>query len=63
MLWFDIFTINQHNTVTGDFLWWSTTFKSAIRSFGRTAMVLAPWQDSIPLTRAWPGASSSCGVP
>ena len=53
VLWFDIFTINQHNTVTRDFDWWCTTFKSAIAHFGHTVMVLAPWMDPIPLTRAW----------
>ena len=36
-----------------DFNWWATAFKSAIISFGRTVMVLAPWNDPIPLTRGW----------
>lgn len=53
VLWFDIFTVNQHKTATYDFSWWSTTFKSAIASFGHTVMVLAPWQNPLPLTRSW----------
>ena len=36
-----------------DFAWWSTSFKSAIRDFGRTVMVLAPWHDPVPLQRGW----------
>ena len=33
--------------------WWTNTFSSAIGRFGRTVMVLSPWHDPIPLTRAW----------
>lgn len=36
-----------------DFDWWSNSFKSAIRDFSRTVMVLAPWQDPVPLRRGW----------
>ena len=53
IIWFDIFSNNQHKTLDLDFNWWATTFKSAIISFGRTVMVLAPWNDPIPLTRGW----------
>lgn len=53
VIWFDLFSNNQHKAVDLDFQWWSTTFKSAIEQFGRTVMVLAPWDDPIPLTRGW----------
>jgi hypothetical protein len=55
LLWFDICSVNQHAEaeVDLDFEWWSNSFKSAIRDFGRTVMVLAPWQDPIPLRRGW----------
>ena len=33
--------------------WWSTTFKDAIKGIGHTAMVLSPWHNPLPLTRAW----------
>eukprot|EP01041_Mallomonas_annulata_P003648 gene3648-7275_t len=52
-IWFDLFSNNQHADPSLDFHWWSTTFKSAIAQFGYTVMVLSPWQDPIPLTRAW----------
>ena len=42
---FDVFSaVNQHATVDVglDFDWWSHSFKSAIRDFGHTVMVLAP---------------------
>ena len=47
VVWFDIFSINEHNTISHDFEWWCTTFKSAIASYGRTVMVLAPWKDPV----------------
>ena len=53
IVWFDLFVVNQHKTSTLPFDWWTTTFQSAIRQFGHTVMVLSPWQDPIPLTRAW----------
>eukprot|EP01039_Chlorochromonas_danica_P005010 gene5011-5501_t len=53
ILWFDLFSNNQHEAPKLDFNWWSSTFKSAIREFGHTILVLSPWQDPIPLTRAW----------
>jgi tetratricopeptide (TPR) repeat protein len=53
IIWFDLFTNNQHQAVNCDFQWWSTTFRTAIRDFGHTVMVLAPWTDPIPLKRAW----------
>lgn len=53
IIWFDLFSNNQHKAVDLDFHWWSTTFKSAIQQFGYTVMVFAPWHDPIPLTRGW----------
>eukprot|EP01031_Cornospumella_fuschlensis_P031768 gene31768-38398_t len=53
IVWFDLFSNNQHGTGSRDFNWWCNTFKSAIADFGHVVMVLAPWQDPIPLRRAW----------
>jgi hypothetical protein len=53
IIWFDIFSNNQHKTASLEFEWWCETFKNAILSFGRTVMVLAPWNDPLPLRRAW----------
>ena len=53
VIWFDVFSVNQHVNVDLDFAWWSYSFKSAIRDFGRTVMVLAPWHDPVPLQRGW----------
>ena len=52
IIWFDVFSVNQHTDVV-DFGWWCSAFKTAIRDFGRTVMVLAPWYDPIPLKRGW----------
>ena len=53
VIWFDVMSYNQHLQKGLGFEWWSTTFKSAILSFGRTVMVLSPWNDPIPLRRGW----------
>ena len=52
-IWFDLFSNNQVVAPNLDFDWWSTTFLEAIASFGYVVMVLAPWNDPIPFTRAW----------
>eukprot|EP01041_Mallomonas_annulata_P005918 gene5918-11941_t len=53
IIWFDLFSNNQHITSNLDYNWWSTTFKSAIEKFHHTVLILSPWNDPIPLTRAW----------
>jgi tetratricopeptide (TPR) repeat protein len=53
VVWFDLFSNNQHKAIELDFSYWANTFQSAIQSFGHTVMVLAPWDNPIPLTRAW----------
>jgi len=53
IIFFDMFSNNQHLAVNLDFDWWCTTFKSAIAEFHHTVMVMAPWGDPIPLTRGW----------
>ncbi len=49
VIWFDLFCNNQHKAPSLEFEWWCSTFKNAIRSFGCTVMVLAPWNDPLPL--------------
>ena len=51
--WFDVFTVNQHASTNFHASWWYTTFKDAVASIGHTVLVLMPWKDPIPLTRAW----------
>lgn len=53
IIWFDLFCNNQHKAVSLDYHWWATTFREAIASFKHTVMVMSPWNDPIPLTRAW----------
>jgi tetratricopeptide (TPR) repeat protein len=49
----DIVCCNQHKVPNYPFEWWSGTFKTAISGIGKTVMVLAPWNNPIPLTRGW----------
>ncbi len=53
IVWFDVFCVNQHDLSSKEFDWWNDTFKAAIGQIGYTVMVLAPWDDPLPLTRAW----------
>jgi tetratricopeptide (TPR) repeat protein len=53
VVWFDLFSNNQHVGPTLTFDWWCGTFKTAIHDLQHVVMVLAPWEDPIPLTRAW----------
>lgn len=53
VIWFDLFSNNQHKAVTKPFEFWTNTFKSSIKSLGHTVMVLSPWNNPIPYTRAW----------
>mmetsp|Transcript_23809 Transcript_23809/g.32625 ORF Transcript_23809/g.32625 Transcript_23809/m.32625 type:complete len:347 (+) Transcript_23809:71-1111(+) len=50
VVWFDVFTINQHTWLE----WWDleSTCKG-IKDIGNTVMVLTSWQDPVPFTRAW----------
>lgn len=53
IIWFDLVSNNQHKAPNRNFDWWSNTFLNAIKELGRTVMILSPWNDPIPLTRAW----------
>jgi tetratricopeptide (TPR) repeat protein len=52
-LWLDIFVVNQHDALEKPKIWWTVAFRDAIRHIGSVVLVLAPWTDPIPLTRAW----------
>ena len=51
--WFDVAVVNQHVNADRGFDWWSSTFRQAVKTIGRTLLVLAPWRAPVPLTRAW----------
>lgn len=53
VVWFDIFSINQHEGHQWTFEWLSTAFMRAIKSFGRTVMVMLPWYAPLPFQRLW----------
>jgi tetratricopeptide (TPR) repeat protein len=53
IIWFDLFSNNQHKASDLPYEWWQTVFKSAIKDLGHTVMVMSPWNDPIPYTRAW----------
>jgi len=52
-IWFDLFINNQQKAPNLSYKWWCGRFKEAIRSFGKVVLILEPWTDPIPITRAW----------
>ncbi len=53
LIWFDLFTNYQHTAIDLDFNYWTSNFREVIQTFGQTLMILSPWNNPIPLTRAW----------
>ena len=51
--WFDCLVLDQHANNGEGSDWWSETFLRAIGAIGHTVMMLSPWDNPIPLTRAW----------
>lgn len=51
--WLDLVVNSQHGTAARPFEWWCTTFTQSVGRIGHVALVLAPWDDPVPLTRAW----------
>lgn len=50
VVWFDVFTVNQHKPLEIDFF---KSFQRAISRYQNTVVVFAPWNDPKPLHRAW----------
>ncbi|KAJ3123737.1 hypothetical protein HK098_001669 [Nowakowskiella sp. JEL0407] len=53
IIWFDLFSNSQHDTNRKEFTWWTGTFMNAIQSLSNVLMIMVPWDDPIPLKRAW----------
>ena len=51
--WVDLIVNSQWGVAERPFDWWCNTFKSNVKTIGHTLLVLSPWKDPIPLTRAW----------
>ena len=52
-IWFDLFSVNQHISDKVDPDWWNKSFMNAVKEIGHVVLVLSPWQNPIPFTRAW----------
>ena len=51
--WFDLFTNDQNKVGEKDFNWFSFTFLNSIKNIGKVLLILSPWDDPIPIKRAW----------
>jgi hypothetical protein len=52
-VWFDLFSNCQHVTCAKPFEWWVGKFSNAIKTMGSVLIILSPWNNPVPLTRAW----------
>lgn len=53
-LWIDLFSNNQNGLQDPPpFEWWCETFKGAIAAMHQVVMIISPWENPIPLKRAW----------
>jgi tetratricopeptide (TPR) repeat protein len=50
IVWCDVFSINQHKLNSIDIF---KSIKNAIKEIGRAVVILSPWNNAIPFTRAW----------
>ena len=53
IVWFDLFSNNQHRATILRYEWWATTFKSAVKDIGHMVMLLTPSNNPISHTGAW----------
>ena len=53
VVWFDVFSNDQHSVENRPFDWWTTPYQDFIRSIGSVLMVIQPWDNPVTLTRAW----------
>ena len=51
--WFDLFTNNHNKVANKDFQWFSDTFRDSIRVIGHVLLVMSPWNNPLPISRAW----------
>ncbi|EDQ89695.1 uncharacterized protein MONBRDRAFT_25293 [Monosiga brevicollis MX1] len=51
--WLDLIPNNQHQACNYPYAWWSNTFQTNIATIGRVLLIMSPWNDPIPMTRAW----------
>eukprot|EP00035_Acanthoeca_spectabilis_P016656 m.345245 g.345245 ORF g.345245 m.345245 type:complete len:659 (+) comp16554_c1_seq2:117-2093(+) len=51
--WIDFVILDQNSTQELPLGFWTNAFTDAIQEIGHTLLVLSPWDDPIPLTRAW----------
>ncbi|KAJ3120015.1 Kinesin light chain 3 [Nowakowskiella sp. JEL0407] len=52
-IWFDVFSNSQHDTNSKPSDWWTGTFMNAVATLENVLMIMIPWEDPIPLKRAW----------
>lgn len=51
--WFDLFTNDQNAMASRDFDWFCNTFRGSINAIGQVLLVMYPWNDPMPVKRAW----------
>ncbi|KAJ3042588.1 Kinesin light chain 3 [Rhizophlyctis rosea] len=53
IVWFDLFSLDQHHRSVIAAEWLQDIFTTAISAMGNVLMILTPWNNPVTLTRAW----------
>jgi len=53
IIWFDMFSVSQHQSDNRPFDWWNTAFLTAVGSIGNVLMLMQPFGDAQTQTPAW----------
>ena len=53
IIWFDVFSNNQHKIGNLEYDFFETNFRENVDRMKRTVLVSSPWNNPIPYTRAW----------
>lgn len=61
IVWFDLFSINQHGVDEDSSPWLLEALRPAIAEIGHTVVVLPAWHDPMPFRRAWCLYELHCG--
>ncbi|KAJ3027799.1 UNVERIFIED_CONTAM: Kinesin light chain 3 [Siphonaria sp. JEL0065] len=62
ILWFDLFSVPQHESDERKFDWWKNSVMVAIKQSKNFVLVLQDWSNPVPLTRSWCSLELFCAA-
>lgn len=62
VVWWDLFSLQQHRPDNWTFEFFKETFQSAIVDFRRVVMIMSPWNDPLTFKRGWCVFEAYCAI-